>query len=282
MSSDGRPWRKLQRLERASHRLWTVTARAVRDHLLRLPDDTDGVIFSSTDDPIGDLLIALNAHEEERDEIGKALEFLLDDGYLVHESGCLSIRNFDKEQADEADKKRSDSAERKRRQRERERERAAGSQDARDHGVTCHATVTGHVTDPVTVTSRSIKKRREEKRLPVTRDCDRVTCDESQSQQSTSQQSPTTLGKIACPADLRLATEQRSTLEASMVPGWAIDAITTDFVSTAIADQGDLRQLVHWRKCLSRAISGRWNDPAKRPKRPSEQASGEPEGWVTE
>jgi hypothetical protein len=67
-----------------------------------------------------------------------------------------------------------------------------------------------------------------------------------------------------------------------MIPGWAIDTITADFVATAIADQDDHRQLVHWRKCLSRAISGRWNDSSKRPKKPQQQVSAQPEGWVSD
>ena len=73
--------------------------------------------------------------------------------------------------------------------------------------------------------------------------------------------------KIPCPDSLSLTREQRATLETSMVPDWAIDQITTMFVAGAQADQSDRRTMVVWRKCLSKAISGTWNDPGKRPKK---------------
>lgn len=74
--------------------------------------------------------------------------------------------------------------------------------------------------------------------------------------------------KIPCPKDLALTEAQRSTLETALIPGWAIDVITTSFVASAVADQSDVRHLAHWRKCLSKAISGNWNDSSKRPKKP--------------
>jgi len=80
-------------------------------------------------------------------------------------------------------------------------------------------------------------------------------------------------GKVPCPPDLTLTADQCGALESSMVPGWAIDVITTDFVATAIADPSDRRQVVHWRKCLAKAISGRWHDPGRRPKRPADEVS---------
>jgi hypothetical protein len=83
-------------------------------------------------------------------------------------------------------------------------------------------------------------------------------------------------GKIPCPAGLRLTEGQRATLETSGgVPGWAIDQITTDFVSRSQADENDRRPLTAWRKCLSAAVIGNWHDPAKRPK-PDDPAPAAP------
>lgn len=81
-------------------------------------------------------------------------------------------------------------------------------------------------------------------------------------------------GKIPCPRDLRLTPDQRSTLEGSFIPGWAIDHITTKFVSKHGADPSDRRPLVGWLKCLSTAICGDWNDSSKRPRKP-DAASGD-------
>lgn len=69
---------------------------------------------------------------------------------------------------------------------------------------------------------------------------------------------------IPCPRDLQLTTDQRATLECALVPSWAIDRITSDFVSNFQADPNDRRTLVVWRKCLSRAVSGEWSDANKR------------------
>lgn len=84
-------------------------------------------------------------------------------------------------------------------------------------------------------------------------------------------------GPIPCPVDLALTDTQRATLESggNMIPGWAIEVLTARFVGAATADPDELRTLVRWRKSLATAISGNWNDPAKRPKRP-ELASAEP------
>lgn len=74
---------------------------------------------------------------------------------------------------------------------------------------------------------------------------------------------------IPCPADLQLTPAQRGTLETSLIPGWAIDALTTKFVSKSVADLDDLRSLTGWRKSLATAVSGDWNNPAKRPSPPA-------------
>lgn len=86
---------------------------------------------------------------------------------------------------------------------------------------------------------------------------------------SSSQQAvnPRSDERIPCPLDLRLTDNQRATLETSLVPAWAIDVLTTRFVSKAVADPRDTRSLVGWRKSLAAAVSGDWFNEAKRPKR---------------
>lgn len=88
-------------------------------------------------------------------------------------------------------------------------------------------------------------------------------------------------GEISCPADLRLSLDQQKTLESAMLPAWGIDALTSRFVASFSADPDDKRTLVVWRKCLSQAISGWWNDPRKRPKEPEAAKPDElREGWA--
>jgi hypothetical protein len=102
MSTDGLGWRKLQRHERTEHRLWPVLQRAVRDHLMRLPDRSDGVVFRETTDPIADLLIVLGCHPNERKLLRAIFQSLLADGYLAYDGATLSIRNFESDQEDSA------------------------------------------------------------------------------------------------------------------------------------------------------------------------------------
>jgi len=75
-------------------------------------------------------------------------------------------------------------------------------------------------------------------------------------------------GPQPCPPDLALASDQRATLESSMIPGYAIDESTRQFIASSQADPNDRRTLVVWRKCLSKAVAGDWNDPRKRPRKP--------------
>lgn len=79
--------------------------------------------------------------------------------------------------------------------------------------------------------------------------------------------------RIPCPKDLRLTDDQRGALETSMIPGWAIDEITARYVAAELADSAKTMPLVAWRKCLSKAISGGWNDPKRRPQKPTPQAA---------
>jgi hypothetical protein len=160
MSTDGLSWRKLQRHERTDHRLWPLLQRALRDHLLRLPDSLDGVIFERTKRPVDDLMQALGTHAGERRAVRKALEALLSDGFLEHDDGFLRIRNFERTQSnptgsisENEPKIRSAAAERKARQRERERQPSVTERDM--------SRVTECDMSRVTVTG---EKRREDKR----------------------------------------------------------------------------------------------------------------------
>lgn len=91
--------------------------------------------------------------------------------------------------------------------------------------------------------------------------------------------------RIPCPPSLKLSDDQRGTLETGMIPGWAIDALTLRFVTKFMDDKSDRRREIDWRKGLVTAITGDWNNPAKRPKPPDkEQAqdrmnTNSAEGW---
>jgi len=90
-------------------------------------------------------------------------------------------------------------------------------------------------------------------------------------------------GKIPCPADLQLGKDQQSMLGMQIgIEPWAIKAITTSFVCAAMSDQEDKRPHSAWLKCLSKAVSGNWQDPAKRPKREAPDAESQKlaEGFV--
>lgn len=122
MSGDNMDWRKLYRHESTEDRLWTLTARAVRDHVLRLPDDIDGVIFRRSTRPIDDLLRVLGVHQDEEQAIRNAVVFLLEVGYLEVDGEILRIRNFEAYQG--ARKVAKTNAQRQKEYRERQRNRA--------------------------------------------------------------------------------------------------------------------------------------------------------------
>jgi hypothetical protein len=73
-------------------------------------------------------------------------------------------------------------------------------------------------------------------------------------------------GRVPCPPDLALTTDQRMNLQIGLgVPEWAIDYLTTHF-RARYAD-GEERTLARWQRSLLTAIAGRWNDQRTRPKR---------------
>ena len=81
---------------------------------------------------------------------------------------------------------------------------------------------------------------------------------------------------IPCPADLCLTPEQRSVLETAMIPAWAIDALTVDFVASQVTGSKP-RPRSAWLKCLSKSINSAWNNPNRRPKKPEiESATATP------
>jgi hypothetical protein len=74
--------------------------------------------------------------------------------------------------------------------------------------------------------------------------------------------------RIPCPADLDLTPEQRASLEISPgIPGWAIDQMRAPWVAGELGDPSKTMTLAQWRKCLSPACCGQWNDATRRPKR---------------
>jgi hypothetical protein len=76
---------------------------------------------------------------------------------------------------------------------------------------------------------------------------------------------------IPCPPDLDLTPEQRASLEVSPgIPGWAVDEIRAAWVTGELGDQSKTMTLAQWRKCLSQVCCSRWNNPARRPKRPEQ------------
>jgi hypothetical protein len=156
--------------------------------------------------------------------------------------------------------KRSDRA-RQRESREKRRTRAMSEVPAHGHGES-HAVTRGHeMSQPVTPSLAELSLA--ETPLPPA--------------------GVTAAARVSCPADLSLTPDQRGTLETGGIPGWAIDLLTVAFVGKAVADPSDQRLLVHWRKSLSAAISGNWNNPRTRPKRPEPEKSEQvesAEGWL--
>jgi 5-methylcytosine-specific restriction endonuclease McrA len=73
-------------------------------------------------------------------------------------------------------------------------------------------------------------------------------------------------GKIRCPADLELTEAQRGQL--MHIPPWAIEELTRKFRSQWVDSTDGDRTLDQWRRSLTSAISGTWNDSSRRPKEP--------------
>jgi hypothetical protein len=134
--------------------------RAVRDHLLRLPEHVDGVIFDDTVDPISELLVVLGVHRDELKQSKLILHALLDDGFLVHEGAVLRIANFEAGQCGWQEKpQKSAEAEKKARQRARKK---AAQQDSQ--GDTAGTMSPGHNGDNAPDKSRLDQIREDQRR----------------------------------------------------------------------------------------------------------------------
>lgn len=94
--------------------------------------------------------------------------------------------------------------------------------------------------------------------------------------------------EFPCPKDLRLDEDQFQNLMMAAIPEWAIDLLTTDFLSKKLADKSIVHNLVTWRKFLAMDITDKWRS-GKRPQKPiiegAEQRPPPPDdraGWVWE
>jgi hypothetical protein len=77
-----------------------------------------------------------------------------------------------------------------------------------------------------------------------------------------------------------LAPEQRASMLVQMIPDWAIDAMLGDLhVSLA---GGDKRMpLAQWRSYAGKALTNRWHDPNKRPKKPTASVTAAEQDEIT-
>lgn len=248
---DRESWRKLYVAESMQHRKLSLFTRGVRDYLLRLAEE-DGTLFAETTDPSGDLADALNAHSGERKLVERAVSDLLKIGYLSHEAGRLWVTKFEEAQA-----ARSPGAMRQAKYAAKKKSTpgsGGGDGGQASSGDVSKASLGDVSTDAPTDVSLDVTK------------------DETRRDETTTPKPPV-VAAVACPSDLRLTDGQRGTLETGMIPGWAIDELTTRFVAKYGADPEDRRTLVVWRKCLSMAISSDWGNANKRPKKPEGNAS---------
>lgn len=233
-------YRKLYVVESPEHQLLPLVTRGLRDYLLRFAAE-DGTLLAKSTDPIGDMAVILRARPKERKHVELAIGELQRVGYLRIERGRVWLPKFEEAQA-----ARSPGA--LRQQRLRDKRRETGDVTSNDDN---------HVTDNVT------------RNAPIASPL----IDETRRDETTTPKHPAVATAVACPGDLVLTEGQRGTLETGLVPSWAIDVITLRFVAKHGADPDDKRTIVAWRKCLSQAISGDWNDANKRPKKPENGAS---------
>lgn len=239
MRFDRESWRKLYVAESAEHRMLPVLARGLRDYLIRHAKE-DGTLLSRTDDPGNDLARALGAHPEELETVSEFVQKWIEDGYLSFKRRRLWITNYVDAQSSQ-----SPAARRQKRYRDRNRGHSPVTGDvtqASPGDVTGESRDTSHPTRPDP--TRNDETRREAQ--PVTGD-----------------------GLIPCPPLKQLLTrEQRASLETSMVPDWAIDAMVAD-LHVALAGSSKRMALDGWHSYAAKAITRRWNNPNERPKKPS-------------
>jgi hypothetical protein len=73
---------------------------------------------------------------------------------------------------------------------------------------------------------------------------------------------------VSCPPDLDLLPGQKANLQMWGCPDWAISAMVSELRTTLLGKTSMKMSLDSWRSYVSRAIIGRWSDPAQRPKKP--------------
>jgi hypothetical protein len=93
MRFDRESYRKLYVTESAEHRLMSLFARGLRDHLLRYAME-DGTLLPNTINPADDLCRVLGAAGSERRLVAQAVEELRRVGYLTLERSRLSITHY--------------------------------------------------------------------------------------------------------------------------------------------------------------------------------------------
>lgn len=72
-----------------------MMTRGVRDYLVRLPGDDDGIILARSSDPVEDLIRVLNPTRDEEGQLRDSVGTLIDDGFLaVSDTGAVTIKNF--------------------------------------------------------------------------------------------------------------------------------------------------------------------------------------------
>lgn len=77
---------------------------------------------------------------------------------------------------------------------------------------------------------------------------------------------------VTCPPDLALNSAQVANLEMAGCPRWAVDAMTADMRTKWLgSDERKTRE--SWVRYLAGAVTKTWNDPKKRPKKPTKAES---------
>lgn len=95
MNYETEPWYKLYIRESTEDKVLPVLNRSFRDFLLRFAKSrNDGTILAKSSNPGEDIARALGAHPTEFASIVGFVASMLEDGYLNHRKGRLSITNF--------------------------------------------------------------------------------------------------------------------------------------------------------------------------------------------
>jgi hypothetical protein len=266
MRFDRESWRKLYVAESAEHALMPLVVRGLRDYLLRFAAE-DGTLLPNTSDPVPDLAFLLRARPAEHEFVELAISELQRVGYLKLTRGRLWLPKFEDAQA-----ARSPGAKRQAAYKAREEAKRAAAG-----------------TSPKTSAETSPQASPSDVTADTGGD---VTNEETRRDETTTTAAPVVVDPdlpVSCPADLRLLDPQIQTLKTGlMVPDRAISALTTKFIGSYQGNPNDLRPIHAWRKCLSQAIGGWWNDPrvksqflaAQRAAGDGNDGYGKPAEWV--